>query len=719
MSFLDKNNSEYLTARITNKGRNAIAKGDFDIKYFTIGDSEFNYSSEFSGITGNVTTSTVSQGVLYPLDRDGHIKYPLKYENNSTIYGTPITGSTTETIRNAMGPAGFVSSYLPYNSSTPTGVTVECLSNQISITEINGTNVISVTKPTGTTYSDCQYISLVFNQFNNTGDKPIVSSKSTSYVYRIISLTGATSGTTQNITLDRKLPDLSYMGGSVNVICNKCEMEFSTLSDVDNNCIPQLPDNLAQHNPWTLNNIWSQKPIGSDVNSTDEHLSGFTSNKYISTKELLGYSSTGQTFINITGGTITGTTFKNSFNELISLPPNEQKCISLIHFSEIGDIVNDPDRFFKYDDYISSKTGLTGDDISIIKNESNISISDNDYFQVYIPFINYHRDTGTTIGAKFTMDTTDNYVKSVYDENSKIKFRYLLDLNNNKVGKVFVDKKIIVFDDEEIVAVLDYRSNRKYTLPAPKVVLTPSTNNEYLINSTGQTFWFTYVFKYSDGYNNNTVNGLPCNYFIKVTGTTTPSNVILKFNQEFSYISNSIDNINNKLIANSFHILAQETSNNQLPSPDNWTIMDYTTEAGGATLSGITGTSFTITSTKFDNGTTFDLETHFSALSSNYLGSSSSNDISVTTPQFGDEQPFPGSVRLVRSSDIEEMKFYINLPSGKFSLSQNPSKVNNTMNPMITEIALLNSKKDVMVMAKASKPISRIGTQVFTINLDF
>ena len=173
------------------------------------------------------------------------------------------------------------------------------------------------------------------------------------------------------------------------------------------------------------------------------------------------------------------------------------------------------------------------------------------------------------------------------------------------------------------------------------------------------------------------------------------------------------------MIANSFHILAQETSNNQLPSPDNWTIMDYTTEAGGATLSGITGTAFTITSTKFDNGTTFDLETHFSALSSNYLGSSSSNDISVTTPQFGDEQPFPGSVRLVRSSDIEEMKFYINLPSGKFSLSQNPSKVNNTMNPMITEIALLNSKKDVMVMAKASKPISRIGTQVFTINLDF
>lgn len=713
MSFLDKNNSEYFTSRITNQGRKAIANGNFNIKYFTIGDSEFNYSSEFSGITGNITTSVVSQSVFAPLDKDSHIKYPLKFQSGSTIYGTPITGSSTEIIRNAIGPAGFVSYY------KSTGTTVECLNNEISISNINGTNILSVTKQTGTTYSDCQYISLVFNSFGSIGDKKYLSTKSSSYVYKIISLTGATSGTTQNITLDRNLPDLSYMGGTVNVVCNKCEMEFTNSSDVDNECIPQLPDNLAQHNPWTLNNIWSQKPIGADVTNTDENLSGYTSNKFISVKDYLGYSTTGQTHINFTGGTVTGTTFKNSFNELIELKPTQQKCISLIHYSEIGDIVNDPDRFFKYDDYISTKTGITGDDISIIKNDDDESISDNEYFEIYIPFINYHRVTGSTIGAKFTMDTSDYYIKSIYDEKSKIKYRYLLDANNNKVGKVFVDKKVIVFDDEEIVAVLDYRSNRKYTLPAPKVVSTPSTNNTYLINSTGQTFWFTYVFGYSDGFNNGSVNSLPCNYFIKVTGTTTPSNVILKFNEEFSYISNSIDNISTKFIANSFYILAQETENNDYPNPDNWTIMDYTTEAGGSSLSGLTGTSFTITSTKFDGGTTFDLESHMGTLSSNYLGTSTSNDFNVLTPQFGDEQPFPGSVRLVRSSDIEVMKFYINLPNGNFTTSQNPTKINNTMNPMITEIALLNDKKDVMVMGKSSKPISRTGTQVFTINLDF
>jgi hypothetical protein len=40
MSFLNSSNSEYLSARITQKGRNSIAKGEFIINYFQIGDSD-------------------------------------------------------------------------------------------------------------------------------------------------------------------------------------------------------------------------------------------------------------------------------------------------------------------------------------------------------------------------------------------------------------------------------------------------------------------------------------------------------------------------------------------------------------------------------------------------------------------------------------------------------------------------------------------------------
>ena len=64
------------------------------------------------------------------------------------------------------------------------------------------------------------------------------------------------------------------------------------------------------------------------------------------------------------------------------------------------------------------------------------------------------------------------------------------------------------------------------------------------------------------------------------------------------------------------------------------------------------------------------------------------------------------------------MKFLVNLPSTKFSTSQNPTYT--TGNPMITEIALLDSNKNVLVMSKTPKPIERTGgNQVFAVKLDF
>ena len=174
------------------------------------------------------------------------------------------------------------------------------------------------------------------------------------------------------------------------------------------------------------------------------------------------------------------------------------------------------------------------------------------------------------------------------------------------------------------------------------------------------------------------------------------------------------------MIANKFYILIQETLTGDLPKHNEWEYIDYTTEAGGSSLSTLTGTTFVINQTKYSTASPFDLEEHMSGLTVNYLGTESAFDISTLTPQFGDEQPFPGSIRLVRASDIEEMNFLINLPNGVFTTSQNPSKLTNTtMNTMITEVALHSENKDVMVVAKSSKPIPRTGAQVFSIKLDF
>lgn len=712
MSFLDSNISEHLTARLTQKGRNAISKGNFVITNFVIGDSEFDYRDPFSGLT----TSTTHQKVFSPFDKNSQVKYPLKfsggYLSGTTVYGVPVQASETETLRNVMGPAGFVSNYKPFDLSSETGTTIGCTVGIMNTSAISGSTIITAPKSSsGITYSDCDTITIAFNNlysgttYSGYTNDYYITGDTHSLVYKVVSVT---TGTTSDIiTLDRNTPDLSSLTGKVAVICNKCEMEFSTASDVDNTCIPQLPDTIDQQNPWKLSLVWDEKPIG--MQSSDRSLQYYKGNRHTSTKGLLGYTTnSAQIFTNFTGGTITGTTYVNASGTEVLVKPNEQRCVAIIHFSELGDITNYPERFFKYDDYISHLTGTTD---TVATDITGGTISDLEYFEVYIPFLLYHRSTGTTIGEVFHMDSNNvKYIKSTINEKFILKYRDLLDSLNNKVGKVFVDLKTIVFDDQEIVAALDYKSNRHHTLPAPKVGLSnsdTSASTSLLSGATNQVVWVTYSLDHSSY---TSMNSLPCNYFVTITGTSTPSNVTVKFedSNSFSKLATSLSGITDSFVANKFYIYAQTgTTSNLTPTTDDWVKMDFTTEAGGSTLPNLTGKTFTINYNSYTGGTLFNLGTHLDNVTLT----------GTTESYFGDEQYFPGSIKLVRASDIEVLNFLVNLPSGKFESSQNPTYT--AGDPMITEVALLDSNKEPLIVAKTAKPITRVGTQVFSIKLDF
>jgi len=78
MSYLNyTGSSQNLAVRITNMGRKKIADGNFNLSYFQIGDSEYDYNSTIGGLTK----------VLMPFDYDSHVKYPYKM-SESTITGT-------------------------------------------------------------------------------------------------------------------------------------------------------------------------------------------------------------------------------------------------------------------------------------------------------------------------------------------------------------------------------------------------------------------------------------------------------------------------------------------------------------------------------------------------------------------------------------------------------------------------------------------------------
>ncbi len=740
MSFLSDNHSEYLSARITQKGRNAIAKGNFKIDYFQIGDSEFDYSNSFTGLTG----TTTHQKVFSPLDYNTNVKYPLGFDSNfTTTYGVPTQFADPYTIRNVMGPAGVVSpgtgSVSGYTiSGSITGTTIHCVTSSISPSSFNGSNTLTVLS-TGSLFEGSDFVTIVLNNLTSS----YVTQNPTSLIYKVTGITGSV------LYLDRGLPVLSGISGTV--ISNKCEIEYPDIDSLDPETLPAPIDTEGQLNPWTLNTVWSNKPIGSDYNTFDENLNGYESNRFVSTKDYLGYTTTGQTFSNLSGNIILfasssinigsissftgfsstniGTAYLNSYQEYIEVPPSEQRCIAIIHYSELGDTIADPERFFKYDDYISH-SNATGslETVATEYLDEEEGISDTEYFEVFIPFIKYHRNTGSTIGAKFVMDTKDFYLKSssnINESRFELKFRYLLDENHYMVGKVFVNNKIIVFDDQELVAMLDYRSNRRFTLPAPRVNVVPSDlpSNSLIPGSTSLTYWVTYMLSNSTG--SSIDNYLPCNYFNKIevnydTGSCNvnySSNISFKFNTgSFDYLGNDIQQ--NYTAKHLYALIQSGNTQNTLPSPNTWQKI-YITGSNTDYLSKTTlqDVTFVITKDMYSSGSSFDLESFMSG--SDYLGISGPTDYNVTKPQFGDEQPFPGSVKVVRATDVEQMNFLINLPTGKFTTSQNPTSGSLVTNPMITEVALLDSGKNPLVIAKAPTPLKRTGTQVFSVKLDF
>ena len=760
MSFLNSNNSEFLSARITNRGRKAIANGNFNIQYFQIGDSEYDYN--LSSLTG----STNHQKVFAPFDYDGGVKYPFGLDSTiSTTYGTPISNNKTVTLRNEMGPAGIVSNFIKLGASTKSltpisgatftetfsGTTIDTIIGTMPYSGLTGTNQITFTKKLGVNINPTGYTTLVLktsltgntldNQDNKVIKNYISTGKTTSFVYRY---TGGTTGSTQTLTLDRNVPNLSNVSGltgNLEVIVNEYENE--TLSG---NLIYPI-DYTQRLNSWKLNTVWTDTPIGGTLD--DESLSEYTSNRYASIKNLLGYSQTGQTFVPFqglptTGITITGTSFANSFStgsthELVEVLPSEQRCVAIIHYSELGNISIDPERFFKYDDYIGhcTPTGVNMCNISIVEDydrENDLrALSDSEYFEIFIPFISYHRNTGTTLGARFFMDTTNYYIKSSINAKHNIKFRFLVDEQDNKVGKVFVNNKMIVFDDQELVAMLDYRSNRRYTLPSPKLGLVSHDGaiGQSMLSTTGQTAWVTYMFKNTD---KNTLNSLPCNYFNKISSNGTPSQISMKFNtgNTFTNMISELTGVTEGFVFNEFYALVQ-INTGQTPSFNGWKIINLTSQiptTNGSNSpfikpSNLLGVSFTINYTSFNGASTFDLEDHMSGVTTNYLGTTGI----TTSAQFGDEQPFPGSIRLVRATDIEEMSMMINLPTGTFGdnpsstggYSQNPTfpKTGTLPPTYITEVALLDSNKEPLVVAKSPTPVKRAGTQVFAVKLDF
>jgi len=563
----------------------------------------------------------------------------------------------------------------------------------------------------GTTISAGTFVTIYMSGGSSCG---CIDSCHPILTYKVIQVNGL------NITLDRFLPNLNAVGYTGNArlffypsgmtgydLPTPMNYWNDSVINYESVCTPE--DGLVKI--WNMNIPWSVNPAG--LTTPYRQFNSFGSKDYISSKEYFGYmSSSGQS------GT-SNVYYYNSFNEEIIVTPEEQKAVAICHYTN-NTIINFYGEKFACEAYDSTTPGATGQ-------ARNFSIN--------LPWLMWHKNPTTCCsGETFWIDPagfdgydllTPYYLKSLKnsDMNSPgMRYYHLYDthpnLKNglpNRVGKVFPDDKVIIFDDEEIVAVMNNISNRNYTLPAPKLgLVTPGScgdnTTDGLLDNDQQCAWVTYAFQ-------GPWQGLHCNYYQKIIGpvtgvSTTEQNVIVRFGNEFGCMKTGTTN---GFFATGFTMLVQTgTTSQTTPDPTKWVSINFTNSLSGYSVGGyinpvgLSAITYTITPTIYNNGTSYNLGSQINiplATETSYLG-------------FGDEYSFYGNVNTDIQATIYEMRYIINLPNNQFVNTTNPTwTAGNT--PYMSEIGLYDINKNLLVLTKFQSPQIRQGVQQAVVKLDF
>ena len=762
MAYINKKISGLLNTRITDLGRKKISQGNFNIKYFLLGDSEVIYGDDIVQKDMKVMEPSFGAANMDPdvLNKTS-IKYPImKITNGKKMFGTGDITIRKDLVYNTAKLRGtFIGE--PGSWSANTGYGYVRTPNYIASISSMGSNILHLVTdicdnfieptpfdcceptptptqpgpPTPTPTLACddpqpdppptpepgigvpEIGDMVVIYFDCCGDCGKVRNGYTVLTYRICGINEA--GT--QIALDRDLPDLASLNfsGDVRIMIYPSSMEdlygvFTPNPIIDEDLINfENPCEISDGNPniWNMAIPWAHDPAGL---SGTTHLD-FAGSVHLGTMNYLGYiESTGQSF----NGDLTDTSYFNSFYEQIPVMPEEQKCVALIHYtnSSLDLVYGEKFAMGNYDPDLPGNTGQARN------------------FRLELPTLLWHKKKDGTSGQVFYVDPPGydgfevNYMTSGINSNMNdpgLRYFHLWDDNPgpdgipNRVGKVFPDHKLIVIDDEEICAAMSHKSNRNWTIPAPKLTLTDPglcSGNEPdggVLSGDTQLLWLTYRL-------GNTTNGaftesLHCNYYTKIVGpssacTMTAQDICIKFGGEFPFLNTPGTGCTYGFFADSMELIFQITALDEYPDPLGWSSVDVTGDvvSGGGyiTSSGLTTTTFFITAADVAAATPYVID---------YIdlpGPDNDNCLN-----FGDETLFHGNVRTDIASTIYEMNYAVNLPAQEFNTSTNPTHISG-MDPYISEIGLYDNEKNLMIITKLQTPQRRRGEQQFLIKLD-
>jgi hypothetical protein len=742
MSYINKQSTTLVRVKLTDIGREQLAKGQLTFANYMIGDSEVDYNyvkgwSEFVPSIGAATgefwfpeadgniVKNIYSKVLRPKDDNPFFSSFLLNQSNQFIFSLNqqsniqlIKGIVT----NEADDRGFFS-----GSTVDSGLVAQTNSNfileqgTIDLSNFDGTTdyttftqgVLTLNTPlTATSVND--YIIFRFSNptlGNVTGST--MTSATINTVYNITNISGST------IKVDRVLPTLSayagtiityytlpggddpmdtyYGASSLSAYWNSGTLSFQNSCDI---CVDNIP-------VWNMNNVWTENPAGlykdSPVNYHENNL--FGSEQFVGTKQYLGYNR--EITVTNTNSMMDSKSYMDTYNKSISILHYTNSCIS---------------NFYGEQFYIDEETGkLLNLDIPVMWHRRN----------------DVGTESGTTLGMRFTSDT----IRKTLSSNNDIEYYDLIEFSGMSVsptlplvvGKVFPQLKIVVIDNEELIAGMSYKSNRNYTLPdLAAELLTPVSGNCTGVLKAGEslylTYWLENVGTGTTGTTTVTTPILPCQRYTVIDNkTNTDKDVQFRIGNldELPYMR-KIENVNYDgfgFFADTFKVLAQvvdKTTQNR-PLSSNWKVINFTstniTVNSGETISPAlfenqnpNTTGFILTGSLYTGGTTFNLGDELDMSTASYYGKMT----------LGDERLFYGNLRTHIGATIYKTLFNITVDGASIASTSN-STFEFGDDRYVSEIGILDSNQNLVLVGKLSRPIriSDSTTASIELTIDF
>ncbi len=730
MSYINKQNTALVRVKLTDVGRELLAKGQLTFNSWTVGDSEidYNYVRGWKAFDPSTDAKTGQflyynatggynvnyQQILRPKDKQA-IQKSFLINNRGDIINS-LDESSVRLIKgivsNQAEDRGFFS-----GSTVDTGLVANS-----SATFIKETGTVNLVNFSGgsdtTTYTkgvlelDTPLTATSVNDYivfklsnstlgNTTGDA--MTAATINQFYNINDITGNT------ITLDRELPILSansgtiityytipggnnpadnwYGANSLTAYWNTGTLSFNSSNDI---CVENIP-------VWNMSNVWDENLAGQfkDNSNTYHNHQLFGSEQYIGTKLLLGYKEPATIDIPV--------------DQLsVSYMDNYQKGISILHYTN-STISNFYGEFLHIDEDNGKVLNL---DIPVMWHRRNEGT-----------------ESGTTMGMRFVSDGVEKTLI-----NSQHKYYDLIEYSGMSVtptiplvvGKVFHNLKMVVIENEELLAAMSYKSNRNFTLPDLSANLANCETGacEGLLNQN-ETLYLTYYFEALSGASETP---LPCQRYTKIknTGVDTKDVQFRLDNVDRLPYMRKVEKAGYDgagFYANDFVVLAQivDESVSSRPDPKLWKEVNFTsdliTSGASETIDPVllenqnsSNTGFILTKSLYTAATEFNLGVFMDLPEGEYY----------SKMNFGDERLFYGNLRTHIGATIYKTLFSLNIDGAEFGTTSNVT-YDSDEDRYISEVGILDNKNNLVMVGKLSRPIriANATTATIEVTMDF